>query len=54
MELPLIASDDAIRYLGENMKHIEYLELESDLTTATSVITKLRKELEQAHGKRNL
>jgi transcriptional regulator with XRE-family HTH domain len=54
MELPLIASDDAIRYLGENMKHIEYLELESDLRTATSVITKLRKELEQAHGKRNL
>lgn len=54
MELPLIASDDAIRYLGENMKNIEYLELESDLRTATSVITKLRKELEQAHGKRNL
>lgn len=54
MELPLIASDDAIRYLGENMKHSEYLELESDLRTATSVITKLRKELEQAHGKRNL
>lgn len=54
MELPLIASDDAIRYLGENMKHSEYLELESNLRTATSVITKLRKELEQAHGKRNL
>lgn len=54
MELPLIASDDAIRYLGENMKHSEYLELESNLRTATSVITKLRKELDQAHGKRNL